>query len=420
MNQIHKHLPAEFTFAVDPTYIDLEDQWATLYGVKVAPRDTLSTFFRRSYLFRALLRLSQRLNRKAGLMAQKPCDWNTVHKQYVDAFQKTDCIINLNGIAFVGEETRSWMNALTQRTDSIYARRLNKPFFRFIQSYGPFKDWRVKLLARSEFKRLPCVMARGRLSESHCKEVSRGVPVYSFPDVAITLSCADDTWLEEYLNKFGLETKGYIVLSPSAVIASMPTRKNSSVGHRHIDLYAEIAKHYISRNKALLFLPHMTSPDPINCDRRVCEAVLRKLSTQGIDTASCYCVDDELDCRELKTLIKASQLAIVSRYHALVAALSTGVPVVSIGWNEKYQDLLEFYESGEFAIDVRAGGPEVVSNAVLRKTQGWTNKRIERLKNSQPELECMVDKAGKICADWVLKVTERGDQRGNKRKSQRG
>lgn len=404
MEQIKRHLSAEFTFSVDPTYIDLESQWGERYGVKVVPRYTILGVLSQSPLLRPILRLRRRLQ-GGGTGKDKKNRWRSIHREYIDAFKATDCIINLNGIAFVGDASLPWINSLTQRTDSIYAKKLKKPFFRFIQSYGPLEDWRVKLLAKLEFRRLPCVMARGRLAASYCKKVSGDVPVYAFPDVAITLSSADDTWLYEYLDHFNLKPKEYVVVSPSAIIASMPARNNSSVGDKHIAVYAGIAKHYISSNNPILFVPHATSPHPAECDRMVCRRVIEMLTHECIDTTLCHIIEDELDCRELKAIIGNARQVIVSRYHALVAAVSVGVPVVCVGWNEKYQDLLDFYKSTEFAVDARIGEPEAVVDKALRKISDWTDENTKLLRDKQAKLEEMVKKAAKICADWIVNVT---------------
>jgi polysaccharide pyruvyl transferase WcaK-like protein len=405
MGQIKCHLQADFVFAVDPMNIKLEREWAERYGVEVIPGDTILQWLVTQSPVRLMRRLQRCPKGKIKKMDDEVRFWGAVHKEYQDAFKKADCVVNLNGIAFVGDGTRSWLSSLANRTCSIYAKKHKKPFFRFIQSYGPLGDWRVKLLAKLEFKKLPCIMARGRLSASYCKEVSDDVPVYSFPDIAITLPYADDTWLSGFLEQFNLKPKDYIVLSPSAVMASMRIGNDSSLGDKHIAVYAAIARHYISLNVPILFVPHATFSNPAQCDRVICKRVIEKLANERVDTTLCHVVEDELDCRELKALIKGAKLGIVSRYHALVAALSTGVPAISIGWNEKYHDLLDFYGSSEFSVDARIGGPEIVVNMVLKKIENWTDEHTVLLGMRQSELQGMVGKAVKICADWIINVT---------------
>ncbi len=51
-------------------------------------------------------------------------------------------------------------------------------------------------------------------------------------------------------------------------------------------------------------------------------------------------VISESDPWALKKMISEASLIVGSRYHALVAALSCGVPCVAVGWSHKYGELL--------------------------------------------------------------------------------
>jgi polysaccharide pyruvyl transferase WcaK-like protein len=405
MDLINRYIPSEFIFAVDPNYMELEKFWGDHYGAKVVPRDTLWIWFMTMLPFRLIRLVKHGIKGRLKHAYEFNKFWEDVHKQIKAAFLSADCIINLNGIAFVGDGTRSVLSSITERTCSIYSKLNKKPFFRFIQSYGPFDDWRVRTLAKNEFKILPCIMARGKIAAAACHHIVNKMPVYSFPDVAITLESASDKWLDNYLAKLKLSKKKYIVLSPSSVIAALPEKSNSSLGAQHITAYAKIAEKLLIANQQILFVPHNTSPHPNQCDREISQKALDIISKRGIDTENCRIVNDELDCRQLKAIIAKAKFAIVSRYHALVAALSTGVPAVTIGWNAKYQDILDFYKSAEFAIDARKGDAKSVAEKALQKADQWSNEQVKKIKDCQKDLEAKVNHAGQICAKWILMST---------------
>jgi len=53
---------------------------------------------------------------------------------------------------------------------------------------------------------------------------------------------------------------------------------------------------------------------------------------------------------ELKNIIASCEVLIGSRYHSCVAALSSGVPVLVIGWHYKYEELLQWYGQDAWGI----------------------------------------------------------------------
>ncbi|MFH1878463.1 MAG: polysaccharide pyruvyl transferase family protein [Candidatus Omnitrophota bacterium] len=396
--------PFEYVFAVDPVHLELEKEWGKKYGVRAVPRDTVTLALSTLPVFSFIRAAKAAIKGKksAGNAARLR---KTAHDEYMRSFREADCVINLNGIAFVGDGTRRWKASLNELTDGIYARAAKKPFFRFIQSYGPFNDRRVRFMASREFRRLKCVMARGKRASGFCREAAGKTPVYCFPDVAVILPRAGKEWLEPYLSKLGAARGEYMIFSPSAVITALKGGGGTSTGEGHIDMFCLAAKHYLGRGKTLIFLPHMTSPVPSECDREVCRIIIRKLAESGADISRCVLIEDELDCRELKALISAARLAVVSRYHALVAALSSGVPAVPVGWNDKYMDLLDFYGAAQFAVDARSGEPPVTAARIIENAGKWTPEKIEKMRSLQKGLEAEVRDAGRICGEWIQDVT---------------
>lgn len=61
------------------------------------------------------------------------------------------------------------------------------------------------------------------------------------------------------------------------------------------------------------------------------------------------CVEYFPDPLHAKRYIQQSWAVIGSRYHAILAALSGGVPVTAIGWSHKYQDTLNEFGLGRFS-----------------------------------------------------------------------
>jgi colanic acid/amylovoran biosynthesis protein len=67
----------------------------------------------------------------------------------------------------------------------------------------------------------------------------------------------------------------------------------------------------------------------------------------------------EPDPLALKGILGACRLVVASRFHAIAAALSGGVPVLATGWSHKYQALLAAYDVPDLLLPVDANASAV-------------------------------------------------------------
>jgi len=57
-----------------------------------------------------------------------------------------------------------------------------------------------------------------------------------------------------------------------------------------------------------------------------------------------------MSSKQLKNVIASCEVIVASRYHSCVAALSSGVPTLVIGWHYKYEELLHWYGQDEWGL----------------------------------------------------------------------
>lgn len=83
----------------------------------------------------------------------------------------------------------------------------------------------------------------------------------------------------------------------------------------------------------------------------------------------------EDDPLKIKGILGLSYAVVASRYHALVSALSQGVPAVATGWSHKYTELFEDYgfPEGVLSIDDEAGRIDAMMD---RLVDAEANKEI--------------------------------------------
>ena len=59
----------------------------------------------------------------------------------------------------------------------------------------------------------------------------------------------------------------------------------------------------------------------------------------------------EMDAEEIRAYLGKCRFLVASRFHAMIGALEQRVPVLLVGWSHKYQEVLDFFELGQYAID---------------------------------------------------------------------
>ncbi|HSK47890.1 MAG TPA: hypothetical protein VLA05_07800, partial [Coriobacteriia bacterium] len=77
-------------------------------------------------------------------------------------------------------------------------------------------------------------------------------------------------------------------------------------------------------------------------------------------------VTGDMNAAALRKVLKACSAAAVSRFHAMVGALSEGVPVAVVGWSHKYLEVMKQFGLGEFVFDYSAHDPKALREVVSR------------------------------------------------------
>ncbi|HYC02613.1 MAG TPA: polysaccharide pyruvyl transferase family protein [Azospirillaceae bacterium] len=114
-------------------------------------------------------------------------------------------------------------------------------------------------------------------------------------------------------------------------------------------------------------------------DRKVAESLIQR-------TGHALRILHIPDPERAKAVIGASALVIGSRYHALVAALSQGVPTIGAGWTHKYRQLFTDYAVADCMLDV-AAPPEQVEAVVASLCHAAPARRVRSVLRVTAERE---------------------------------
>ena len=82
-----------------------------------------------------------------------------------------------------------------------------------------------------------------------------------------------------------------------------------------------------------------------------------------------------MNSTQVKKIIAGCEVLVASRYHSCVAALSSGVPVLVVGWHHKYDELLSLYGQDKWALSTENCTSEKLINAF---DSFWESREKER------------------------------------------
>ena len=274
-------------------------------------------------------------------------------------------LIDLAGVSFIdGREKFLPFNILT----ILPAMLLKTPVFKLAQAMGPFRN-PVNRTAARILRRCALVVPRGDVTLEHMEQIdfpaSRMLPA---ADVAFLFRDEDSLSVEGDGEARALAARATSLLEqghrvvgvcPSAVIAG----KAEKEGWDYVGFMARFVTSLLEDGHAVLLFPNATragSTKLRNNDLPVIAAIAEQAGTD----AHLLAVTGDMNAAALRVVLRACSCAAVSRFHAMVGALSEGVPVAVVGWSHKYLEVMEQFGLGEFVFDYSAHDPQMLREVV--------------------------------------------------------
>ena len=144
-----------------------------------------------------------------------------------------------------------------------------------------------------------------------------------------------------------------------------------------------------------------------NNDLPLCREIYNRISSPD----KVLFVDKEIGPQELRCLIAQCHILIAARFHAMVSALSSGVPTVVIGWSHKYGEVLDDFGLNELAASLADAREEVVYSLIdavlsdhdaLAKRVAAAYSQVRSLAMSQFDVILEVARAGRAALPQSL------------------
>ena len=218
-------------------------------------------------------------------------------------------------------------------------RQQNKRVIFLPQSFGPFSPEEEILMERI-LQHADRVYAREESSLEHLYPLSRGhTPVRVAPDFSIDVPGM-------------LPAEWYPQGRPIAIVPNMRMLDQTlpAIAESYVPFLLEVIR--ASRDYGLtpFLLVHEERDEPL------CRAIQERCHSP-------IALVQPKDAQVTKGIIGACEALVGSRYHALINALSQGVPALATRWHHKYDALYSLYACPEYLIDLPSS-PEQIAEAV--------------------------------------------------------
>ncbi|MBN1374342.1 polysaccharide pyruvyl transferase family protein [Candidatus Dojkabacteria bacterium] len=263
-----------------------------------------------------------------------------------EILKTTKAIIDISGYAlssvFFSSHWKNFTHSLRYLSSIIIAQKYNIPYFIFPQSIGPLDYiFPYSLIINPLLKKYLRYPTKIYVRE---RSGLQALSNFTGQNVILTndLVLGNGEYSLENIFKVPPPFRRYRIVKDSVGIVPNQKIYNRLKERTFLDLYGSIIQTCLSEGKTVYILRHSVE------DLRICNIIKRMFETK--DNVSL--IGEDLTCIELEQIISMFNFLVASRYHSVIHAFKRGVPVVCIGWADKYNELMMHFSQERYFTDV--------------------------------------------------------------------
>lgn len=197
------------------------------------------------------------------------------------------------------------------------------------QALGPFSNPSVRKWSTVLFEQSTLIFARDEVSENYLRDLGLSARIERSPDFTIGLS---STPTELPLSE------PFIAIVPNSRIVD----RGGQSKRGYFDGLRDLALAAKAEGLTPLVVVHETQ------DRHLAKELAEHIGAETYINP---------EPRELKFVLGKASVVVTSRFHALVGALSQGVPALAWGWSHKYVELLQDFNVPDWIVTADESDP---------------------------------------------------------------
>ena len=297
-----------------------------------------------------------------------PIFLNKSQKQIFRAIKTSDLTINCWGIAYSDKlRKRGIMSTIWPDMIAMLSKKNKVLTVHYTASFGPIKFGRTKYSIKKALNNyFDLIIARENRSKDELLDKGIKTSIIVKPDTGLLLPIKKEIDWPAFD-----EDKKYIGIS-----VSYQMRKQWSNTIDYVEYISQIANFLIKETNCNIILFPNDFDENIIDDYTVAAEINKKIIDKSkVEIFELY----NFSASSFKYYISKCEIVVASRYHTVVASLSSKVPVFVIGWHYKYKELLSHFNQEQFFVDESGEEINTCNSRILElwKSREKNKKEIE-------------------------------------------
>lgn len=265
--------------------------------------------------------------------------------------KQTDVLVSLCGEDFFSDNWH-WFACILPFLQCLGAFITKRPLIVLAQTFGPFEHRLNRWLVRFCLSRAKLVTARDANSFEILNRIGISGNSYLTSDLAFLLEPDPiDNVIQEHKELQKIVDREFIGISVSKLFGNSVFSYIKDEGQRHeifFNVMALALDNIVERyGMPLVFVPQVTIPE--NNDREAAKAVVQRMKYKD----QAIILEDDYTASAIKAVIGRLKFFVGCRMHALIAAVSQGVPTLALAYSPKTINVIGSGFEYEYVIDVR-------------------------------------------------------------------
>lgn len=252
-----------------------------------------------------------------------------------------DAVIDLSGIDFTDKfSSKIPLKLILNHRIWFLFKILNIPVVKYTTAIGPCNKFDTKYSLKVCSKLCDLFYLRDKESLAIFNSLKLKTQSKLVPDTAFMMpSFIQSPFVDKILS----------IRQQKKIIGIAASHQHKKRTKDYNETLVKLINYLVKKNYYIVLIPNENNDENNSFDdRKVCKEIFQMLS----DKYNVSILDvDNISPNQVKGVINCCDIIITSRYHSLIAALSTAKPALTLSWHHKYVEALKLFGLEKYVVE---------------------------------------------------------------------